>query len=168
MKTFRQLILFLGLTVLISGCGYTLAGKSTVIPCGQTVNVGLFKNRTYQPDIEGKLRQSVINELAAKGTNIVADSSDFVLSGEIVSLSNKSTAFSADDKAMFYTIVLEVQAELVDRRSGRIVWRGSEVTSQGYPSNSDLALQRNAHTAAVSAACETAARLLVIKMNQSF
>ena len=139
-----------------------------VIPRGQTVDVRLFKNRTYQPDIEAKLRQAFINELVSRGNYIADDPSDFVLSGEIVSMSNKSTAFSAVDQAMFYTIVLEVQMELTDRRSGKTVWKGSEVTSQGYPSNSDLALQRNAHFAAVSAACETAARLLVIKMNQSF
>ena len=168
MKILWQLILVLGLTALIAGCGYTLAGKSTVINRGQTVDVRLFKNRTYQPDIEAKLRQAFISELVSRGNNVAGDPADFVLSGEIVSMSNKSTAFSDVDQAMFYTIVLEVQGELTERRSGKIVWKGSEVIRQGYPSNSDLALQRNAHTAAVSAACETAARLLVIKMNQSF
>ena len=128
----------------------------------------MFPNRTYQPDIEAELRLAFVYELASRGNNVSGDQADFVVSGEIVSLSNKSTAFSAVDQAMFYTIVLEVQGELTERRSGKIVWKGSEVISQGYPSNSDLALQRNSHAAAVSAACDTAARRFVIKMNQSF
>ena len=71
-------------------------------------------------------------------------------------------------KASYYTVTVAVHAQLADRRSGKVLWKGAETIRQGYPANSNLALQRNSHVAAVSAACATAARLLVIKMNQSF
>ncbi len=168
MKTFRQLILFLGLTALISGCGYTLARRNLVLQSGQTVDVKMFANRTYQPDIEAELRHAIVNELVARGEKVSSELSDFVISGEIASLSADASAFSAIDQASYYTVTVAVHAQLADRRSGKVLWKGAETIRQGYPANSNLALQRNSHVAAVSAACATAARLLVIKMNQSF
>jgi outer membrane lipopolysaccharide assembly protein LptE/RlpB len=164
----KRFILLTTLAVLLHGCGYSLAVRNTAIPSGQSVDVRMFTNRTFQPDIEADFRQALVNELLSRGEKIRGDSADFVISGEIVSLSNQTTAFSAVDQAMFYTLVLQVQGELTERRSGKVVWKGTESVSQGYPVNSDLGLQRNAHSAAVSAACAKAARLLVVKMNQSF
>lgn len=164
----RRLILLTVAATLLHGCGYSRAVKSRVIPDGQTVDVRMFANRSYQPNIEAELRQVLVSELLSRGEKVRPEPADFVISGEIVSLKVDTTAFSAVDKAMFYTIVLMVHGELTDRRSGKVVWRGDETISQGYPANEDLGLQRNAHSAAVSTACATAARLLVIKMNQSF
>jgi outer membrane lipopolysaccharide assembly protein LptE/RlpB len=167
-KTFRQLILFLCLTALLAGCGYSLATRNSVIKPGQNIDVRMFANRTYQPNIEAELRLAFVNELVSRGEKVSVDLSDLVIDGEIASLSVDASAFSGDDKAMYYKITVVVQAQLTDRRSGKLVWKGSETIRQGYPANTDLALQRNAHGAAVSAVCTTAARLLVVKMNQSF
>lgn len=168
MNLLRQFILLTTLALFLNGCGYSLAVRNTVIPSGQTVDVRMFANRTYQPGIDAELRQALVSELLSRGEQVSGDSSDFVISGEIVSMSTKTTAFSAVDQAVLYTIVLEIQGELTERRSGKVVWKGTETIRQGYPANEDLALQRNAHSAAVSAACAKAARLLVVKMNQSF
>jgi len=135
---------------------------------GQTVDVKMFANRTFQPNIEADLRQSLVNELVARGARVSSELSDFIISGEISSLSADASAFSATDQASYYTVTVAFQAQLSERRSGKVIWKGAETIKQGYPANSDLALQRNAHAAAVASACETAARLFVIKMNQSF
>jgi len=128
----------------------------------------MFANRTYQPNIEGELRLAFVNELVSRGGAVSGDHADFVVSGEIVSLSAYASAFSGNDEAKLYRLVLVAQAQLSDRRSGKVVWQGDETIRQEYPANSDLALQRNAYSAAVSTACARAARLLVVKMNQSF
>ena len=128
----------------------------------------MFANRTYQPNIEAELRLALVNELLSRGETVSVDLPDFVISGEIASLGVSASAFSGSDAVMIYRLVLVVQAQLADRRSGKVVWKGDESIRQEYPVNSDLALQRNAHSAAVSAACARAARLLVVKMNQSF
>jgi hypothetical protein len=167
-KTFRQLILFLNLAALLAGCGYSLTNRNSVIKRGQTIDVRMFANRTYQPNIEADLRLAFVNELVSRGEKVSGNLSDLVVSGEIVSLGVDASAFSGIDQAMYYTVSVVVQAQLTDRRSGKIVWKGTEITRQGYPANTDLALQRNSHVAAVSAACATAARLIVVKMNQSF
>jgi len=156
------------LTTILSGCGYTLATRNSVVKPGQILDVRMFANRTYQPDIDAELRKAFVDQLASRGEKVSADDSDLVISGEIVSLYNEASAFSGDDTAMFYRITLRVQAQLADRRSSKVVWKGEEIILQGYPANTDLALQRNAYSAAVTAACTRAAELLVIKMNQSF
>lgn len=168
MNLLRRLILLTTLAVLLNGCGYSLAVRNTVIPSGQTVDVRMFANRTYQPGIDAELRQALLSELLSRGEKVVPELADFIMSGEIAALKVDATAFSEVDEAMMYTIVLEVHSELTDRRSGKVVWKGTETIRQGYSANDDLALQRNAHSAAVSAACAKAARLLVVKMNQSF
>jgi len=128
----------------------------------------MFANRTYQANIEAELRQAFVTALVARGEKVSADLPDLVVSGEIHSQSVDASAFSGDDKARYYRITFVVEAQLSDRRSGAVVWKGAETIRQEYPANSDLALQRNAHGAAVSAACIRAAELLVVKMNQSF
>lgn len=128
----------------------------------------MFMNRTFQPNIDAELRQALVGELLSRGEKVVPELADFIISGEIAALKVDPAAFSSVDKAMLYTIVLEVQGELADRRSGKVIWKGSEIIRQVYPANENLALQRNAHSAAVSAVCAKAARLLVVKMNQSF
>jgi len=128
----------------------------------------MFANRTYHPDIDAELRKAFVNELTARGEKVSAEHSDLVVSGEIVSLTNETSAFSGNDTATFYRITLRVQAQLIDKKSGRVSWKGDEIIRQEYPANSDLALQRNAYSAAVTAACTGTAELLVKKMNQSF
>ncbi len=153
---------------LLSGCGYSLATKNTTIPKGKSVAVKMFANRTYQPNIEGDFRRALVNELAARGLVSGNDAADFIISGEIVSLTINTAAFSAVDRAMLYTVVIGINMQLVEKNSGKSVWKGSETISQEYPANTDLALQRNALDAAVLSACTNAAELLVAKMNQSF
>jgi len=168
MTTVWRLVLLLTFALLLAGCGYTLATRNSVIKRGQTLDVRMFANRTYQANIEAELRQAFVTALVSRGEKVSADLPDLVISGEIHSLSVDASAFSGDDKAMFYRITFVVQAQLSDRRSGEVVWKGEETIRQEYPANTDLALQRNAHAAAVSAACIRAAELLVVKMNQSF
>jgi hypothetical protein len=166
-KTIGQFMLFLSLAALLSGCGYSSV-RNADIQRGQTLDVRMFANRTYQPNIEAKLRLAFVNELVSRGGKVRGDFSDLVVSGEIASLSTEAAAFSAVDQVRYYTVLVVVQAQLSDRKSGTIIWKGEETIRQGYPASSDLAFERNAHDAAVAAACVTAARLLVAKMNQSF
>jgi outer membrane lipopolysaccharide assembly protein LptE/RlpB len=167
-KNVLRLALSLSLVLLLAGCGYSLAVRNPVFQSGQTLDVRMFTNRSYQPNIEAELRLAFVNELVSRGGAVSGDLSDLVVSGEIASLSVQSSAFSGDDEAKFYRLALVVQAQLSDRKSGRVVWKGEETIRQEYPANTDLALQRNAHSAAVSAACARVAGVLVARMNQAY
>lgn len=163
-----RFLLLSALAAALWGCGYTLAARSPAVPPGKSADVRLFTNRTYQPGIEGELRRALIGELASKGVGIAGEAADYVIIGEIVSLTTDTSAFSAADRAMVYRLGLEVQLQLSERKSGKTVWKGSEAVRGEYPATADLGLQRNAREAAVSAICARAARLLTERMNQAF
>lgn len=150
------------------GCGYNLAVKGSAVPPGDSVDVRLFVNRTYQPGIEGELRRALVSELVAKGHATGADTAGYLLTGEIVSLNTDTAAFSAVDRAMVYRLAMEIQLQLSEKKSGKTVWKGSETVGGEYPATADLALQRNAKEAAVASICARAARVLAERMNQAF
>lgn len=159
----------LSLCALLSyGCGYSLAPGNSTIPRGQSIDVKMFANRTYQPNIEAMFRSALVNEMVARGDRVSGELSEFIVSGEIASFTMDTAAYSSIDTARLYRAVAEIQMQLSERKSGKVVWKGSETISQEYPANSDLALQRNANEAAVSAICTKGAQLLLLKMNQSF
>lgn len=167
----KKLLLLLLLSVAVAmlyGCGYSLATRNSTVPAGQSLTVQMFANRTYQANIEGELRRALVNELVSRGQIVSDEVSAFEISGEIVSLSIETAAFSAVDRAMIYRVVVEIRMQLAERQNGKVIWKGSELISQEYPAAADLALQRNAREAALSSICATAAQRLVASMNQSF
>lgn len=164
----RQLLLVI-LIIFVSGCGYSLANRSSSQLHGRSLYVGMFANSTYQPNLEGQLRLAVMNELVAGPGQLVPENlADLVLSGEIESLAIETAAYSSQDKANFYRLILILQARLVDKKSGRVIWKTKETFRDEYPATADLALQRNARDAAIAAICKSSAIRLVRQLNQSF
>ncbi len=160
-----MLAVFLGL---ISGCGYSLTGKGTGQIKDRKIAVSMFANRTFQSSIEGKLRLALVSELASRGSHAEPGSNDLVMNGEIESLSIDTAAFSSADKAMLYRVSMSVMIQLTENTSGKVIWKSSESLVQEYPAGADLALQRNAHDAALSALCGKMARAVVNRMDQAF
>jgi outer membrane lipopolysaccharide assembly protein LptE/RlpB len=157
------------LAALLSGCGYSLANRSESPLYGRSVSVSMFANKTYQPNIEGELRRALVTEFAKETSGQVeVTGADLLLEGEVDALTLESTAFSAVDTARFYRIALSLKAQLVDRKSGRIVWKAGETTRSEYPASADLGLQRNAREAAIKEVCQRMARQIVAHINQAF
>jgi hypothetical protein len=152
---------------MLSGCGYSLAGRAGPLQ-GRTIDVGMFANRTYQPDIEAVMRLALVNELAAGGRKVETGVAELAISGDIVLLVNEASAYSATDTVMLYRLKITVMAELLDRKSGRHLWKVTETLQQDYPATADLALQANARTAAIESICHNMAKVLVARMNYSF
>lgn len=168
MRRLSLVILYAAVLGMISGCGYSLAGRETGLIGERAIAVSMFANRTYQPGVEGKLRLALVSELAAGGNRLVDSDADLVITGEIESLSLETAAFSAADKAVLYRAVMTVRIQLAEKKSGKIIWKSSETASQEYPASADLALQRNARDAALSSLCGKMARTVVNRMNQTF
>lgn len=157
----------LSLAALLTGCGYSLALKSGLLE-GRDVQVGMFANRTFQPDVEAKLRLAMVNELMARGEHPVTAEASLTLTGEVEKLVVETIAFSAADKARLYRVTLAVNAQLFDKKSGKVLWKGGESLTQDYPAALDLALQKNARDAAVAEACKSISKALLARVNQSF
>jgi outer membrane lipopolysaccharide assembly protein LptE/RlpB len=89
----------LGSAVVISGCGYHVAGHgSTLPPQWTTIAVPTFKNDTVQYRIEQRFTAAVIREFIIRTKyHIVPDpeSADAVLHGEILSIDTSPVLFNA-------------------------------------------------------------------------
>ena len=162
-----NIITVLSLAALLNGCGYSLAVKTGLLD-GRDVQVGMFANRTYQPDVEAKLRLAMVQELVARGEHPVTADANLTVTGEVEKLVVETVAYSAADKASLYRVTIAVNAELLDKKNGRVLWKGGESLSQDYPATLDLALQKNARDAAVTEVCKAISKVLLARMNQSF
>src|SRR5512138_1697206 len=120
--------------LVLTGCGYTVQKGSGPFP-GRSLHVGMFANSTYQPDVEGKLRLSLVDELAisSPGRLVDVNHADLLLTGDVESLIIENAGFSSQDKAAIYRIVLTVQARVSDRKNGKILWKTSETVREEYP-----------------------------------
>lgn len=165
----RKHLFFIALIFFLTGCGYSLTGRTSPLIQGRSLYLPMFANRTYQPNIEALFRKSLLNELAMRGENIVPENeADLIFSGELGSGSVTTKAYSAADKAMIYSINLTVMIQLAERQSGRIIWKTSETLRQEYPASAELGLQRNNRDAAINSLCNRMATIVVQKMAQTF
>lgn len=167
MRNFRWITPVVILAALLSGCGYSVVKRNGSV-FEKDLKVGLFVNRSFQPDLEAILRKALVAELVASGIRPVSGDASLEITGSIDRLESQSVAFSANDKSMLYRVSITISAELVDRHSAGVIWKGVETLSQDYPATVDIALQKNSRDAAVHGICQAISRVLVTKMSQNF
>ena len=85
MRRLAAVAVALGLA--LSGCGYALVGKGTVIdPSIKRIGVPLFKSAAAKPGLDQKVTQKVVEELLKRGRfDVVPDATgvDALVEGEI-------------------------------------------------------------------------------------
>jgi hypothetical protein len=108
--------------VLLAGCGYGF--KSGQVREGlETVGVAFFENRSTEPDAEVALTEAVIGLLIEDRTLRIADEqvADAILYGTIRRYTFREAFFGADRQAEEYRVDIEVEVQMVDRRSGETI-----------------------------------------------
>jgi hypothetical protein len=154
---------------LLTGCGYSRASKVSPLIQGRSLHLATFANRTYQPNIEAEFRKALLDEFALRGESIGPENgADLTLSGELESADLVTTAYSAADRAMIYSITLTATLQLLERQSGKVIWKSAETVRQEYPATADLGLQRNSREAAITVLCTRMAKIIAQKMSQAF
>ena len=122
---------------LVSGCGYRFSvegmgpsvGGGVVQDDGPLVPLAIrdFLNRTFRSDLGFKYTRYIRQEFAASsGAKVVYDDgqADFVMKGEIVSVSAPTLSFSTTDtREGRVNVVVKVTVE--ESKTGRIVWSDS-------------------------------------------
>lgn len=167
--TMKRLLFIVLATLVIAGCGYSLAGRKNSPVSGRSMHVAMFANRTYQPNVDGELRKALLAEISAGQQDQVPEKvADLQLTGEIEFLSIDTSAFSAQDRAMLYRLSISVEARVVESGSGKVIWQGSETVTDLYPATADLAQQRNSRDAAIKAVCREMARRLHMSIDRAF
>lgn len=120
----------------IAGCGYTT--HSLLPPQYKTIYVDTFKNsiritaeqtnlrmyRGYRPGMELDLTKAVINRYLYDGTLKTAqeENANLILNGELIDFKRDPLRYDANDNIEEYRLKLIVNLDLVDAKTGKILW----------------------------------------------
>ncbi len=121
----KRLGLLLGLSLLLSGCGYTLERGNPPLP-GEARTLALLpvRNETYEPGLETEAAAQM-QELLRSNTSViltVPEQADQVLEFTLTRVVESKTEATTDAPAGV-TVSLSGQASLQDRRSGEYLWQ---------------------------------------------
>ena len=111
-----------------AGCGYTV---SSVLPAHiRTIAIPTFVNNTVEHGLADDLTQSLINGfIGDRRLRIERErDADSVLRGTVLAYRNRVYAYTSQEVATEYEILLTVKAVLRDQVKNRDVWKEDEMT----------------------------------------
>jgi hypothetical protein len=113
-------------SLLLQGCGYSLAGRGSFLPeYIKVIGVPPFANRTTLFNIEMQMTEKVRAELIGRGKyRIVPDTQnvDAVLNGEVSGVNIAPVSFTNQQLASRYTITMTARVVLHDERENKVLW----------------------------------------------
>jgi hypothetical protein len=125
-REFRHGLLVVLLATVMSGCGYSLAGRGTFLPeYIKTIGIPTFQNRTGFYDLEQKLTERIRTEFIGRGKYRVLPERtgvDALLLGEILHVSLQPATFNEAQQAANYVISLTARIEFRDLTTNKILW----------------------------------------------
>jgi hypothetical protein len=136
-----------GVALLVSSCGYGLAGRNVSLPAHiRVIAVPPLTNRTAYPDLERVLTEALQKELSSRGKwKVVQDATgadvDAVVTGIVVSLTQTNKLFNEARQATRVEIAVVSSVEFKDLRdNNKMLWSSpSLVASDEYPITSGTA-----------------------------
>jgi outer membrane lipopolysaccharide assembly protein LptE/RlpB len=122
----------LSMVVLLSGCGYHVAGRAANLPSTwHTIAVPALVNKTPQYRVEQRMTEAVIRELISRTKyRVVQDpnSADAVLRGEVVSIETSPILFDArTGQVTTMLVTIHAQAQLVDNHTQQTVYKSNDL-----------------------------------------
>lgn len=116
--------------LLLAGCGYTAKSR---LPEGlSTVAVPVFRNQTFQKDIDLELAQELRKEIRAKTNLKVVDLKDraaqSVLEGEILDFQLSKLKEDREDEVIEYGVSLIVDVALRDLRTDKVLYSAKKLS----------------------------------------
>lgn len=135
MHTLRLRLVVLGvalaLTAPLSGCGYSLAGRGSFLPDYiRTIGIPMFGNLSSLPDVDRILTERVRNEFISRGRfRVVTEriGADAVLVGDVTSVTFTPAAFTQQQQASRYALVLTAKIEFTDLKANKVLWQNPAV-----------------------------------------
>jgi outer membrane lipopolysaccharide assembly protein LptE/RlpB len=130
-------IVALLMALIAGGCGYTFSAADTLPPSAHTIYVARFTNSTNYTGLQDVFMRYMKDEIARHDRLRLVDDpaqADLELSGVIVNADPYPSALNAVGEPTIYALGLQVNATLVDKKTGKILWSGVNITSQQqYP-----------------------------------
>ena len=114
--------------LLLSSCGYRLAGTHPYVPGGiESVSVQAFDNNSREFGLGKTLAFALEREFYRRGALEVHDDSsagDAVITGTIRDFRTYPVAFDVEDEALQYEAELIVDVSLERKSDGQVLWQG--------------------------------------------
>lgn len=123
----RAAALLAAATVWASGCGYTV---SSVLPAHiRTIAIPTFANNTVEHGLSDDITQALINGfLTDRRLKMERErDADAVLRGTILAYRNRVYAYTTQEVATEYEILITVKVALRDQDKNRELWREDEM-----------------------------------------
>lgn len=126
-KKYFSFLIPLLLVFLISSCGYRLRGHQELREDLRSVAILSFANKTFESRIENDLFNALVDEFArSKNLRVVAaKNADLLVNGTIIAVESYSISYSPDDKAFEYRVVMTLNVEVSEARTGQVFWQRS-------------------------------------------
>jgi len=157
----------------ISGCGYTT--HSMLAPELKSIYVNSFVNkikltaeqsdarmyRGYRPGLEADVTKDVIDRFLFDGNLKIMnrENADLILEADLMDFRKEPLRYDANDNIEEYRLILTVDAELKDRKSGKVIWRESRFSGEStYRTSGNLA--KSESSAIDDAAADLARRIV--------
>lgn len=128
---------FLAILLLLPACGYRVVGTEPTRPDKPVVTVAVmpFENRSMEPGLETIFANDIIR--AFQESRIVQvkageGKADYQLQGVIKKMEHSSTAYLDIERSLIRRATLTVEINLKDTRSGKIVWKDTEIVRHDY------------------------------------
>ena len=127
----RKIFVLVMLTVVVAGCGYTLAGRGSFLPDYiETVGIPVFANQTPVFEVEQLLTQEVRQQFIGRGRYQVSSGDtgvDAVLDGAIRNIRITPASFTADQQATRYVFTLTASIIFRDVTTNEVLWENPEL-----------------------------------------
>lgn len=131
----RIVITFFAL--LLAGCGYHAPGStdSWVGGDARVLYVQLFDNQTAEPYLENYLTDALVAELSrSRLVTLTEDQTlaDVRLVGDVNDFRSQALAYGVSDQVTDYRATMKVSVRLLDKESGKVLWRENLQRTEDY------------------------------------
>jgi hypothetical protein len=120
-------------TVVMSGCGYALAGRGSFLPADiRVVGIPLLENRTPIQRIDQVITEKVRTEFIERGKYEIvygAGGAHAVLSGAIIGFVSQPVGLDQQlAAASRYRFTVTMRVQFTDSRNGEVLWSNETLT----------------------------------------
>ena len=118
----------------LSGCGYTLVGKTSTLPASiRVIHFQTLVNQTARVGVEQRLSSAVATELASRGRFKVradATGADADLTGAVKAFDLIAVAFDDSGRAKEYQVRITASVALKTLPDGKVLWENPSFSFQ--------------------------------------
>ena len=157
----------------VSGCGYTLVGKTSTLPASvRVIHFQTLANMTTRVGVEQRLSREVARELASRGRFSVqaqAAGADSDLTGAVTGFELFAVAFDDAGRAREYQVRITARVSLKTLPDEKVIWENPSFTFQeNYAFSTSAASYVDRENEAVDRVAERFAESLVSSLLEGF